>query len=43
MHRPLALIDLERPSHQRVAVALFVLVLFPLSLVLGVSVFFALL
>jgi hypothetical protein len=43
MLRSLALIDLERPSHQRVAVALFLLVLFPLSLVLSVSVFFLLL
>jgi hypothetical protein len=36
-------IDLDRPSHQRVVVALFLAILFPLSLVLGVGVFFALL
>jgi hypothetical protein len=43
MTRALTSFDLDRPSHQRLVIALFLAIVFPLSLVLGVGVFFALL
>jgi hypothetical protein len=36
-------LDLQRPSHQRLVVALFLTIAFPVSVVLAIAVFLALL